>query len=247
MLGDVDPFSLFRSLFLENPAPFACYLNFDGVSIVSSSPERLLSKTGSLLETRPIKGTIPRGKDQAEDKVNLSRLLHSEKDKAELLMITDLMRNDIGKTSLVGSVRTEELWRVEAYSNVFHLLSVIRSKAKADKHPLDLVRSCFPGGSITGCPKLRAMELILELEKRARKIYTGSLGYFSSEGDFDFNIAIRTLLVDNEGIDLQLGGAIVLDSNARLEYLETLHKGLSIFQVLGVKEKVVKNKVLSLI
>ena len=150
-------------------------------------------------------------------------------------MITDLMRNDLGKFSIPGSVHTEEIWGCEAYANVFHMVSTISSKPVPGVHNVDMIRDCFPGGSITGCPKIRAMELIHQLENRARGIYTGSIGYFAGNGDFDFNIAIRTITVHEDWIDLQLGGAIVADSNPQYEFAETFHKGASIFQVLSPK------------
>jgi para-aminobenzoate synthetase component 1 len=231
--GERDPYDIFRKLAQKNPAPFSAYLKGKDFAIVSSSPERFLEKKGDYLETRPIKGTIPRGNNNVEDEHNRRELLSSEKEKAELLMITDLMRNDLSKISFPGSVETIDLWRCEPYTNVFHLLSIIRSHAKPNIHPVDLIRQCFPGGSITGCPKLRAMEVIAELEKRARGIYTGSIGYISANGDFDFNIAIRTLVFNAQRLDIQLGGAIVADSISEKEYQETLHKGKSIFNVLG--------------
>lgn len=234
--GESHPFTLFEKIVQLNPAPFSAYLQCGDFSIVSSSPERLLRKQGDRLETRPIKGTMPRGATAYEDDFNREALLHSEKERAELLMITDLMRSDVGKVSLPGTVKTREIWRCEAYSNVFHLLSIIEGRAIAELHPVALVRSLFPGGSITGCPKLRAMEAIEALEKRPRGIYTGSIGYFSANGDFDFNIAIRTLIVHPRSIRIQLGGAIVIDSNPVREFEETLHKGRSLFKVLGVNE-----------
>lgn len=232
------PFSLFRQIAEENPAPFSAYFCYEQSAIVSSSPERFLQKKGNVLETRPIKGTIPRGKTAKEDALLKEKLLSSPKERAELLMITDLMRNDLGKVSLPGTVETLEIWRCEAYTNVFHLISVIRSIVKQNLKPLEIVRSCFPGGSITGCPKLRAMEVIDQLEKRARGIYTGSIGYFSADGDFDLNIAIRTLVAENNEFSLQLGGGIVIDSNPEQEYQEILHKGNSFFKYLQIQDDI---------
>lgn len=231
-----DPFSLFRQICGSNPAPFSAYIRHQDTAIVSTSPERFLTKKGNELETRPIKGTMRRGKDPSEDSILKERLLASAKERAELLMITDLMRNDLGKISLPGSVKTFDIWRCEAYTNVFHLISIIRSIVKESLKPLEIVRSCFPGGSITGCPKLRAMEVIDELEMRPRGIYTGSIGYFTGKGDFDLNIAIRTLVAGNGSYSLQLGGGIVIDSNPEEEYQETLHKGTSFFNLLQTKE-----------
>lgn len=229
--GEGDPFSVFYHLVQINPAPFSAYLRLMDFTIVSSSPERLLQKRGNHLETRPIKGTIVRGKTELEDAENKNALLDSIKDRAELLMITDLMRNDLGKISQPGSVITEKLVQCETYANLFHLHSIIRSKSM-NVHAVDILRSCFPGGSVTGCPKLRAMEVIAELEKRPRGIYTGSIGYFSANGDFDFNIAIRTIVFSGNKCTLQLGGAIVTDSIPEKEYEETLAKGSLVMRVL---------------
>lgn len=238
------PFSFFRQLTQTNPAPFSVYFRYLDAAIVCTSPERFLSKTGEFLETRPIKGTLQRGKTVEEDHLLKSALLASPKEKAELLMITDLMRNDLGKISTVGSVRTDDIWRLEAYTNVFHLVSIIRSIAKKNLSPIELIRSCFPGGSITGCPKLRAMEVIDEMEKRPRGIYTGSIGYITGKGDFDLNIAIRTMVYRPEGIkdgefSISLGSGIVIDSNPQLEFQEILFKGESLFQALQTEEDIV--------
>jgi para-aminobenzoate synthetase component 1 len=229
------PFSAFRHMCQLNPAPFSAYFCGESTTIISTSPERFLRKKGHELETRPIKGTMPRGRTAEEDQQFKMRLLASPKERAELLMITDLMRNDLGKVSEVGSVTTAEIWRCEAYTNVFHLLSIIRSKVRQKLTPLDIVRACFPGGSITGCPKLRAMEVIEELENRPRGLYTGSIGYFTAQGDFDFNIAIRTSVIDQGICSLQLGSGIVFDSDPEQEYQETLFKGSSLFRVFQVE------------
>lgn len=231
--GESDPFAVFESVVKINPAPFMVFMRLEDSALVSSSPERFLQKRGDMLETRPIKGTSKRGKTLEEDHRRKEELMTSPKEKAELLMITDLMRNDLGKVSLPGSVSTEKIWHLESYTNVHHMLSIIRSIAQKDLGPLDIVRSCFPGGSITGCPKLRAMEVIHQLEQRPRGIYTGSIGYFTGMGDFDFNIAIRTLFWEKDRISVQLGGAIVFDSIPEKEYEETLHKGESLFHSLN--------------
>lgn len=228
--GDVQAFDLFCRLFENNPAPFSAYLKLETCAIVSSSPERFLQKTGAQLETRPIKGTAPRGKTTLEDSENKCRLLGSSKERAELAMITDLMRNDIGQVSRIGSVKVKELFRCEAYTNVFHLLSIIHGEVRSELTSWNIIRACFPGGSITGCPKLRAIELIHEIEQRPRGIYTGSIGYICGNGDFDFNIAIRTVIVTKKKIVAALGSGIVADSDPQKEYVETLHKGKTIFQ-----------------
>ncbi len=232
--GTSDPFMLFAQMAAFNPAPFMAYLRFKDYAIICTSPERLLSKRGGFLETRPIKGTAPRGRTPEEDLILKEALLSSLKERAELLMITDLMRNDLGKVSRFGSVKVEKLWHLESYDNVHHMLSIIRSEAQNGVKPLDILRSCFPGGSITGCPKLSSMEVIQRMEGRPRGIYTGSIGYFTENGDFDFNIAIRTMLWRPDGVEFRLGGAIVADSNPENEYQETLYKGASLFRVLGL-------------
>jgi para-aminobenzoate synthetase component 1 len=231
-VGQRDPFQIFDSLARLNPAPFSAFLKLKNFAVISSSPERFLSKQEGWLETRPIKGTKVRGKTPQEDECNLKALLNSEKNKSELLMITDLVRNDLGKVSLPGSVSTLKINSVASYENVHHLYSIVKSRALPGLHSIDILRSCFPGGSITGCPKLSAMEVIANLEDRARGLYTGSIGYFAGNGDFDFNIAIRTLTVTNDRIDIQLGGAITADSDSKDEFEETLHKGASIFKAL---------------
>lgn len=229
-----DSFGLFQELNKKNPAPFSAFLQCGTFSIVSSSPERFLQKVGNRLETRPIKGTARRGNNVKEDKICRDYLLNSEKERAELLMIVDLMRNDLGKVSLPCSVKVLDLVRCETYTNVFHLLAIIESIVNPEKtHPIDILKACFPGGSITGCPKLTAMKAIFALEKRMRGVYTGSIGYFTQNGDFDFNIAIRTLVIKKDEIEVQLGGAITYDSNPEQEYMETLHKGKTLFNVLG--------------
>lgn len=243
--GTGDSFGLFKKLSLLNPASFSAFLKNADWTIVSSSPERLLRHYAGALEACPIKGTAPRGKTQEEDEINKQNLLASEKEKAELLMITDLMRNDLGRVSMSGTVQTKSIWHCEAYANVFHLLSVIHSQADPRIGPIDLVRAVFPGGSITGCPKLRAMEVLFELEQRPRGIYTGSIGYFCGNRDFDFNIAIRTLLLRKGRIEVQLGGGILYDSDPMKEYEETLHKGDTIFQVLKILEGEAVNKLRS--
>lgn len=231
--GKTPPFAIFQKINAKNPAPYSAYVKAKNFSVVCSSPELFLQRSGRILETRPIKGTMPRGKTKIEDRKNQKVLSASKKDRAELTMITDLLRNDLGKFSEVGSVKVIDPFKIEAYENVFHMLSIIRSKVVSQKHPLDILRACFPGGSITGCPKLRAMELIHYFENASRDIYTGSIGVFFANGDFTFNIAIRTLLFYQDIITLRLGGAIVADSKPEKEYEETLHKGKTFFQILA--------------
>lgn len=231
----LHPFLLFYQLNQQNPSPFSAYFRHEQFSIVSASPERFLSKRGQRLETRPIKGTIRRGKQAAEDDLLKAALLSSPKERAELLMITDLMRNDLSRISEIGSVETSEIWRCEAYANVYHLLSIIHSQAKKEFSSLEIIRSAFPGGSITGCPKLRAMEIIDRLEEDPRGIYTGSIGYITGKGDFDLNIAIRTCIGEKDFSSLHLGSGIVIDSDPLQEYQEILSKGASFFDQFSFK------------
>lgn len=237
--GAGSAYDLFEELVVLNPSPFSAFVNCNDYSIVSTSPERFLCKKGDLVQTRPIKGTLPRGKNSVQDKENHRKLLFSEKERAELLMITDLMRSDLGKIARAGSVQTRAMWQCDAYTNVFHLLSIIEAQVARETHPVELIRALFPGGSITGCPKLRAMAVIADLEKRPRGIYTGSIGYIAENGDFDFNIAIRNLIVHPDHIQLQLGGGIVIDSDPVKEFEETLHKGHSLLSTLGIKELII--------
>lgn len=232
--GSCDPFSLFQKIYALNPSPFAVFINCGSFALVSSSPERFLCKKGDQVMSSPIKGTAPRGKNHEEDAANRKGLLESEKERAELLMIVDLVRNDLAKVAEVGSIKVKEMWKCEAYENVFHLLSTIEGTCKGN--PPAIVRALFPGGSITGCPKLASMKMIHLLEGRARGVYTGSIGYFAGNGDFDFNIAIRTLIVHPKEIQIQLGGGIVIDSDPQKEYEETLHKGASLFKIMGTHE-----------
>lgn len=223
-----DAFDLFCRLYAMNPAPFFAFVNAGSHQIVSTSPERFLLQNGSRVETRPIKGTRPRGRTPKEDLSLRDELTSSPKEEAELSMIVDLLRNDIGKVCEAGSVRVRKHKRVEAYQNVYHLVSIVEGKLDAACDSVDLIAATFPGGSITGCPKVRAMEIIDELEPYRRHIYTGSIGYISFHDTMDLSIAIRTATVINKKILFSVGGGIVYDSKPEEEYDETLHKGRSL-------------------
>lgn len=229
---DGNAVGLYLKLRDKNPAPFSAYLDIDNVKILSSSPERFVKVKSRIITTRPIKGTMPRGITVEEDEKNKNILINSEKDKAELLMIVDLERNDLGRVSEIGSVKVKELFKLETYATVFHLVSTIEAKLRDDINFKKLIEGIFPGGSITGAPKIRAMEIIDELEPTQRNIYTGSLGYIDFAGDIDINIVIRTIVLKDEKAYIQLGGGIVSDSVEELEYEETLHKGKALFEVL---------------
>ena len=196
----VSPYQLYRQLRNINPAPFASYLGFDGVSVVGASPERFLRVSGDWVQTRPIKGTRPRGKSVAEDEALAQELLSSIKDRAENIMIVDLERNDLGRICRYGTVKVTELAILETYPTVFHLTSTVEGKLRQGKNRIDLLRAAFPGGSITGAPKVRAMEIIDELEPTRRSVYTGSIGYLSFSQEMDLNIVIQPLLLKAAGL-----------------------------------------------
>jgi para-aminobenzoate synthetase component 1 len=220
-----DAFALFRHLFAENPAPFFAFVQGGDHQIVSTSPERFLLQTGDRVESRPIKGTRPRGRTPDEDQAQREALTASNKDDAELSMIVDLLRNDIGKVSAPGTVRVAEHKRLEAYRNVYHLVSVVTGELAPGKDTVDLIAAAFPGGSITGCPKVRAMEIIDELEDCRRHVYCGSIGYIGFHRAMDLSIAIRTATIVGDTLYFSVGGGIVYDSKPLEEYEETLHKG----------------------
>lgn len=225
-------YALFQQLFARNPAPFFAYVNAGDHEIISTSPERFLRRSGPFLETRPIKGTRPRGASPEEDEQLKLALQESPKDRAELSMIVDLLRNDLGKVCLPGTVRVAEHRRVEAYSNVFHLVSVVTGKLAPQTDSIECIKAAFPGGSITGCPKVRAMEIIDELETHRRHIYTGSIGYCSFHDTLDLSIAIRTATLLRDCVLFSVGGGIIYDSDPEEEYAETLHKGRTLMRVL---------------
>ena len=230
----VSPYDLYKRLREINPAPFANYFGFDGVSIVGASPERFLKVRGDWVETRPIKGTKPRGKTSREDDELAQSLLASVKDRAENVMIVDLERNDIGRVCRYGTVKVTELAVLETYPTVFHLTSTVVGHLREGKSRIDLLKATFPGGSITGAPKVRSMEIIDELEPTRRSVYTGSLGYLSFDGDMDLDIVIRTIIVKEGRAYFQVGGAITYDSDPEAEYIETLDKGRAMMLALGL-------------
>ena len=239
---NISPVDLYVELRNNNPAPFAGYYDFEDGKVLSSSPERFLRIKDRSIETKPIKGTIQRGATPNEDKINKEILINSEKDKSELLMIVDLERNDIGRVSLPGSVRVPELFKLEKYATVYHLVSTITGSLKENMDVIDCLQATFPGGSITGAPKIRSMEIIDEIEPTQRNIYTGSLGYIGFDGTTDLNILIRTILYKNATAYFQVGGGITWDSDPELEYMETLHKGKALFKTLNANEFVSQNQ-----
>ena len=234
-----DPYAIYQRLRTLSPAPFGAYLDAGEFQILSSSPELFLrlDRHGRVL-TRPIKGTRPRGKTAAEDQQLAAELSGSEKDHAELLMIVDLERNDLGRVCRYGSIQVEERARIEAHPTVFHLVSTISGQLRDDADIFDCLRSMLPGGSITGAPKVRAMQIIDELESCRRHVYTGSLGYLGFDGTCDLNIAIRTILCRKGGASYHVGGGVVADSDPESEYQETLTKGRAMRAALLGDEKI---------
>ncbi|HKO47717.1 MAG TPA: aminodeoxychorismate synthase component I [Polyangiaceae bacterium] len=226
------PFDCFAKMYAANPAPFFAYINAGDHQIVSTSPERFIELRGGSVETRPIKGTRPRGQTSAEDDALRTELQESPKEDAELSMIVDLLRNDIGKVCRPGSVRVLEHKRIEAYQNVYHLVSIVKGELEPGQDCVDLLRATFPGGSITGCPKIRAMEVIDELEPVRRHVYTGSIGYIGFDGTMDLSIAIRTATFRGGQVVFSVGGGIVFDSDPASEFEETLHKGRTLLDAL---------------
>jgi para-aminobenzoate synthetase component 1 len=227
------PLPFYQRLRRENPAPFGAYLACDDVTVLSVSPERFLSLTGTLVETRPIKGTRPRGLGPMHDQALGRELTESEKDRAENVMIVDLLRNDLSRVCRPGSVRVPELFTLEQHPTVHHLVSTVLGELNRGVSATELLRATFPGGSITGAPKVRAMEVIAELEPTERGLYCGSVGYISHTGDMDMNIAIRTCVLRNGRLYFSGGGGVVADSDPEHEYRETLHKVQGIVRTLA--------------
>ena len=228
-----DPWAAFRRLRAINPAPFAAYLNVPGVQVLSVSPERFLQVgADGRVETRPIKGTRPRGREPEADRALAESLASSPKDRAENVMIVDLLRNDLGRVCRAGSVRVPELFAIETFPTVHHLVSTVTGELGAERHALDLLRACFPGGSITGAPKIRAMEIIEELEPHRRGVYCGAIGYVGFDGAMDTSIAIRTLVHSAGRARFWAGGGIVIDSEADAEYQETFDKAAAMLALL---------------
>lgn len=230
-MGVADPLDLYLRLRDRSPAPFAAYLGGPGGTVVSASPEWFYQVQGRRIVTRPIKGTRPRSADPERDAAHIADLCASAKDRAELTMIIDLERNDLGRVCQYGSVQVTEPLVVESFAQVHHLVATVEGELRPEVGPVDVLKAVFPGGSITGAPKIRSMQIIDELEPTRRGVYTGMIGYWSP-GASAFNIAIRTLLVEGERVTYQVGGGIVADSVPAAEFEETLHKGRGIREVL---------------
>ncbi len=224
-IGSFEPLELYLRLKHRSPAPFAAFLRWKDMAILSASPESFYQTRGDRIVTRPIKGTRPRGRTRAEDERAAAELLASSKDRAELTMIVDLERNDLGRICRYGSIVVRDALSIESFAQVHHLVATVEGRLRAEVGPVDVIRAVFPGGSITGAPKIRAMEIIDELEPNRRSLYTGAIGYLSRGGSSELNIAIRTILVEGDRASYQVGGGIVADSDPESEYEETLAKG----------------------
>jgi len=230
----VDALALYEHLRVVNPSPMAFYVDCGDFQLASCSPERLLEVRGREVQTRPIAGTRPRGGSETEDRALRSELILSKKERAEHIMLVDLERNDLGRVCEYGSVEANELMVLESYSHVSHIVSNVRGRLRPDCDAFDAIAATFPGGTITGCPKIRCMEIIDEVEKTRRGPYTGSFGYIDYDGDMDLNIIIRTFVVKEGAAYVQVGGGIVADSEPDAEYRETLHKAEALLRAAEV-------------
>jgi para-aminobenzoate synthetase component 1 len=228
-----SPLEIYLRLRRISPAPFSAYLNFGPTQILSSSPERFLKIVGTRIETRPIKGTRPRGRDRLADRALALELVKSQKDMAEHVMIVDLERNDLGRICETGSVKVTELAALEVYPQVFHLTSTVEGKLRRGMTCADVLRSMFPGGSITGAPKIRSRQILSRIEPNRRGIYTGALGYIDFSGRCDLSIVIRTITVMGGALNFGVGGGVVTDSDPLLEYEESLHKARGLMSALA--------------
>lgn len=237
-----NPFALFQHMYGQNPAPFFAYVEAGDHQVLSTSPERFLRVKGGIIETRPIKGTRPRGTDAKEDQKFYTDLKGSTKDAAELSMIVDLMRNDLGKIAETGSVRVTEHRRITPWTNVFHQESTITAKKRENVGAGEILRATFPPGSVTGCPKIRSMMVIDRLEPVRRNVYTGAIGYLGFQGDLDLNVAIRTVICKGGTAFFSTGGGVVWDSIPGEEYRETLHKAATFFRAMDTDPDLASEK-----
>lgn len=235
--SDLPPFLYYRTLRQNNPAPFAAYMNYGSYQILSSSPEQFLAVQNGQVKTKPIKGTRQKTKDPSINQAMIFDLLHSEKERSELLMVTDLERNDLNKVCQPGTVKVPQMYTLEEHETVYHLSNTVTGTLKETCHLLDLVDATFPGGSITGAPKKRTMEIIDELEHSARGIYTGSLGYLTPDGQMNLNIIIRTLLHHGDRYEVGIGGGITYESHPKDEFDETAQKAKALVESFSALSK----------
>lgn len=235
LTDEISDSELYLLLKLNNPSPFSCVSTLPGGSIVSSSPERLVSMKGTRIDTRPIAGTRPRATDEDADQLLSDELIAHPKERAEHIMLLDLERNDLGRVCEPGSIKVDELMTIESYQHVHHIVSNVTGKRRADITPIDVIKAVFPGGTITGCPKVRCMEILSELEQTGRGAYTGSVGYINRNGDMDMNILIRTLVQTGQKVSFRAGGGIVVDSQPEHELAETRAKAKGMINALTSK------------
>ncbi|MFN3392635.1 MAG: anthranilate synthase component I [Meiothermus ruber] len=233
----VHPFAVYRALRSVNPSPYMGYLELGEVTLVSSSPESLLRSDGQRVVTRPIAGTRRRGRDAAEDQALAEELLSDEKERAEHVMLVDLSRNDLGRVCRYGSVRPRELMKVENYSHVMHIVSTVEGELCEDKTPLDALAAVLPMGTVSGAPKIRAMEIIEELEPARRGAYGGAFGYVAYDGHMDMALTLRTIVVANGQMHIQAGAGVVYDSNPTAEYQECLNKAQAMVKAVRLAEE----------
>jgi para-aminobenzoate synthetase component 1 len=231
-----EPEQIYEWLRLLNPSPYMGLLRYPDYTIVSGSPELLVKSVGGVVETRPIAGTRPRGSDEHEDRKLAEELLSNEKERAEHIMLVDLLRNDLGRVSRYGTVKVTDLMVVERYSHVMHIVSHVQGKLAEDKDAFDLIAAAFPGGTITGAPKIRTMEIIEELEPVRRGPYTGSIGWIDYNGNMELNIVIRTLVVRGGVGYVQSGAGIVIDSDPEKEFVESLNKAKALWKAILYSE-----------
>ncbi|HKL48834.1 MAG TPA: anthranilate synthase component I [Desulfuromonadales bacterium] len=234
---DEDPFDIYRALRVVNPSPYMFFLRFGATQVVGASPEVLVRQEGDVVDVRPIAGTRPRGRTEEEDRRFEEELLADPKELAEHIMLVDLGRNDLGRVCRAGSVKVTEFKVVERYSHVMHIVSNVRARLEAGNDSLDVFRAVFPAGTLSGAPKIRAMEIIDELENSRREIYGGAVGYLSFSGNMDMAIAIRTLVVHDGTVHLQAGAGIVADSDPETEYQETLNKAKGVMKAIEMVQK----------
>jgi anthranilate synthase component 1 len=232
-----DPFTVYRALRHVNPSPYMYFLRIGKVSIVGSSPEMLVRVEGGMAQTHPIAGTRPRGKSEEEDTRLAEELKRNEKERSEHVMLVDLGRNDLGRVSQFGTVRVPQFMGLEKYSHVMHLVSIVEGKLADDQDRLDALVACFPAGTVSGAPKVRAMEIIAELEPDRRGIYAGAVGYLDFAGNLDFCITIRTLVITGRRARVQAGAGIVADSNPSAEYQETQDKAKALIRALELAQE----------
>lgn len=234
--GEYSAFDIFRNLCVISPAPYSAFIKHGELEIISSSPELFLSldKDGKA-NIRPIKGSIARHNDKEKDAESVKTLTSSEKDRAENLMIVDLSRNDLARNCVTGSVKVDELFSIESYSTVHHMVSSVTGQKKEESSAIDLIKGCFPPGSMTGTPKIKAMEICSELENMGRGIYSGTIGFLGGDGSADLSVVIRTIIIKGNKFEFQVGGAIVYDSTPQQEFAETMVKATGVAAALGIE------------